>query len=190
MNRDVVSGLFHDFAFGCGNGTFARIEFALGQDPRLVPTQPHDGDARSAAFPQQDPTGRQNRRGCLRRISHAKDMQDERVEGKQKYTRARILDALATSRRSPVRGDRKILMTWFHSSLSRPSPGCHQIVMKRADTCPGIRSEQAMDYYRRFNFLFAAPAFDADDLEGMRFNQIVERSSVPASRSSRHAASR
>jgi ornithine decarboxylase/arginine decarboxylase len=46
--------------------------------------------------------------------------------------------------------------------------------MKRADTCPGIRSEQAMDYYRRFNFLFAAPAFDADDLEGMRFNQIVE----------------
>jgi ornithine decarboxylase len=30
-----------------------------------------------------------------------------------------------------------------------------------------------MDYYRRFNFLFAAPAFDADDLEGMRFNQIV-----------------
>jgi hypothetical protein len=37
----------------------------------------------------------------------------------------------------------------------------------------GIKSEQAMDYCRRF-FLFAAPAFDADDLEGMRFNQIVE----------------
>ena len=31
-----------------------------------------------------------------------------------------------------------------------------------------------MDYFRRFNFLFAAPAFDADDLEGMRFNQIIE----------------
>src|SRR3974377_1187687 len=31
-----------------------------------------------------------------------------------------------------------------------------------------------MDYFRRFNFLFAAPSFDADDLEGMRFNQIVE----------------
>ena len=31
-----------------------------------------------------------------------------------------------------------------------------------------------MDYFRRFNFLFAAPAFDADDLEGMRLNQIVE----------------
>ena len=30
-----------------------------------------------------------------------------------------------------------------------------------------------MDYFRRFNFLFAAPAFDADDLEGVRFNQIV-----------------
>jgi ornithine decarboxylase len=45
--------------------------------------------------------------------------------------------------------------------------------MKRADTCGLDRSEQAMDYYRRFNFLFAAPAFDADDLAGMRFNQIV-----------------
>ena len=31
-----------------------------------------------------------------------------------------------------------------------------------------------MDYFRRFTFLFAAPAFDADDLEGIRFNQIVE----------------
>ena len=30
-----------------------------------------------------------------------------------------------------------------------------------------------MDYFRRFTFLFAAPAFDADDLEGLRFNQIV-----------------
>jgi ornithine decarboxylase len=31
-----------------------------------------------------------------------------------------------------------------------------------------------MDYFRRFTFLFAAPAFDTDDLEGIRFNQIVE----------------
>jgi len=31
-----------------------------------------------------------------------------------------------------------------------------------------------MDYFRRFNFLFAAPAFDADDLDGIRFNQIIE----------------
>ncbi len=31
-----------------------------------------------------------------------------------------------------------------------------------------------MDYFRRFTFLFAAPTFDADDLEGVRFNQIVE----------------
>jgi ornithine decarboxylase/arginine decarboxylase len=31
-----------------------------------------------------------------------------------------------------------------------------------------------MDYFRRFTFLFAAPVFDADDLEGVRFNQIVE----------------
>ena len=31
-----------------------------------------------------------------------------------------------------------------------------------------------MDYFRRFTFLFAAPVFDADDLEGVRFNHIVE----------------
>lgn len=31
-----------------------------------------------------------------------------------------------------------------------------------------------MDYFKRFNFLFAAPMFDADDLEGVRFNQIIE----------------
>lgn len=30
-----------------------------------------------------------------------------------------------------------------------------------------------MDYFKRFNFLFAAPVFDADDLEGLRFNQII-----------------
>src|SRR3974390_3803402 len=30
-----------------------------------------------------------------------------------------------------------------------------------------------MDYFRRFTFLFAAPVFDADDLEGVRFNQII-----------------
>ncbi len=31
-----------------------------------------------------------------------------------------------------------------------------------------------MDYFKRFNFLFAAPVFDTDDLEGIRFNQIIE----------------
>ena len=30
-----------------------------------------------------------------------------------------------------------------------------------------------MDYFQRFNFLFAAPVFEADDLEGIRFNQII-----------------
>jgi ornithine decarboxylase len=30
-----------------------------------------------------------------------------------------------------------------------------------------------MDYFRRFTFLFSAPTFDVDDLEGIRFNQIV-----------------
>ncbi|CCE05308.1 ornithine decarboxylase [Bradyrhizobium sp. STM 3843] len=31
-----------------------------------------------------------------------------------------------------------------------------------------------MDYFRRFTFLFAAPVFEADDLAGVRFNQIIE----------------
>ncbi|WP_441241631.1 Orn/Lys/Arg decarboxylase N-terminal domain-containing protein [Tardiphaga sp. 768_D3_N2_1] len=31
-----------------------------------------------------------------------------------------------------------------------------------------------MDYFKRFNFLFAMPTFEADDLEGIRLNQIVE----------------
>ena len=30
-----------------------------------------------------------------------------------------------------------------------------------------------MDFFRRFTFLFSTPNFDADDLEGIRFNQIV-----------------
>src|ERR1700726_5055059 len=31
-----------------------------------------------------------------------------------------------------------------------------------------------MDYFRLFTFLFAAPVFDADDLAGVRFNQIID----------------
>src|ERR1700692_3869477 len=30
-----------------------------------------------------------------------------------------------------------------------------------------------MNYFQRFTFLFSAPNFDADDLEGMRVNQII-----------------
>ncbi|MGU9981183.1 Orn/Lys/Arg decarboxylase N-terminal domain-containing protein [Phreatobacter sp. HK31-P] len=32
-----------------------------------------------------------------------------------------------------------------------------------------------MDYFKRFNFLFATPAFDEQDLEGQRFHQIVDQ---------------
>lgn len=32
-----------------------------------------------------------------------------------------------------------------------------------------------MDYFKRFNFLFATPAFDEEDLEGQRFHQIVDQ---------------
>ena len=30
-----------------------------------------------------------------------------------------------------------------------------------------------MDFFQRFTFLFSAPNFDADDLEGLRVNQII-----------------
>ena len=39
-----------------------------------------------------------------------------------------------------------------------------------------------MNFFQRFTFLFSAPAFDADDLEGMRVNQIIRRSSEWASK--------
>src|SRR6202453_1267814 len=45
-----------------------------------------------------------------------------------------------------------------------------------------------MDYFRRFTFLFAAPVFDTDDLEGLRFNQIIteiERSGFEVVRASK-----
>src|SRR6478752_3648827 len=42
------------------------------------------------------------------------------------------------------------------------------------DLSVSAHSGHLMDYFKRFNFLFAAPVFDADDLEGVRFNQIIE----------------
>ena len=30
-----------------------------------------------------------------------------------------------------------------------------------------------MNFFQRFTFLFSAPVFDADDLEGMRVNEII-----------------
>ncbi len=39
-----------------------------------------------------------------------------------------------------------------------------------------------MDYFRRFTFLFATPAFDADDLEGVASTRSWTRSAAPASR--------
>src|SRR5271154_6542854 len=38
---------------------------------------------------------------------------------------------------------------------------------RRSDLVP------EMNYFQRFTFLFSAPTFDADDLEGLRFNQII-----------------
>jgi len=51
VNRNFVSGLFHDLSPGGGNRALARIELPLGQDPGLLPAQSHDGDARPAAYP-------------------------------------------------------------------------------------------------------------------------------------------
>src|SRR6202161_537823 len=49
-------------------------------------------------------------------------------------------------------------------------------------------SRTPMDYFRRFTFLFAAPVFDNDDLEGLRFSQItaeIERSGFEVVRARR-----
>lgn len=47
--------------------------------------------------------------------------------------------------------------------------------MEYADSWPPDPTWQTrMDYFRRFTFLFAAPVFEADDLAGVRFNQIIE----------------
>src|SRR5215467_1102842 len=51
VNRDPVSGLFHHLPPGSGNRLLAGIELAFWQDPGLVPSQSHDGDARSGTFP-------------------------------------------------------------------------------------------------------------------------------------------
>src|SRR6201989_1060110 len=42
------------------------------------------------------------------------------------------------------------------------------------DVSVSAHSGPAMDYFKRLNFLFAAPVCDADDLEGVRFNQIID----------------
>ena len=39
--------------------------------------------------------------------------------------------------------------------------------------CSTRRKILKMNFFQRFTFLFSAPAFDADDLEGMRLNQII-----------------
>jgi ornithine decarboxylase len=50
----------------------------------------------------------------------------------------------------------------------------HLVVTERANSFVQARIPRApMDYFRRFTFLFAAPVFDTDALEGLRFNQIV-----------------
>src|SRR5215471_14823941 len=51
---------------------------------------------------------------------------------------------------------------------------CHRILIEAPTySCLTFDPKARMDYFRRFTFLFAAPAFDANDLEGVRFNQIV-----------------
>ena len=37
-----------------------------------------------------------------------------------------------------------------------------------------------MNFFQRFTFLFSAPAFDAEDLEGMRVQQIITAIGKPA----------
>jgi ornithine decarboxylase/arginine decarboxylase len=46
--------------------------------------------------------------------------------------------------------------------------------MKVAETRGSSQGMDGMDYFRRFTFLFSTPSFEADDLEGVRFQQIIE----------------
>src|SRR5215470_17371614 len=51
VDRNLVSGFFQHLSSGGSKRALTGIELALWQDPRFVPAQSHDGDARSAAFP-------------------------------------------------------------------------------------------------------------------------------------------
>src|SRR5262245_18786704 len=51
VDRNLVSGLFQHLSSAGGKRRLTWIELALWQDPRLVPSQSDDRDARSAAFP-------------------------------------------------------------------------------------------------------------------------------------------
>src|SRR5215472_3959244 len=51
VDRNLVSGLFQHLSSGGSKRRLTWIELALWQDPRLVPSQSDDRDARSAAFP-------------------------------------------------------------------------------------------------------------------------------------------
>src|SRR5262249_55486567 len=51
VDRNLVSGFFQHLSSGGSKRVLTWIELALWQDPRLVPAQSHDCDARSAALP-------------------------------------------------------------------------------------------------------------------------------------------
>src|SRR5215813_10161771 len=51
VDRNLVSGLFQHLSSGGSKRGLTWIELALWQDPRLVPSQSDDRDARSGAFP-------------------------------------------------------------------------------------------------------------------------------------------
>ena len=46
--------------------------------------------------------------------------------------------------------------------------------MEVVETRGFTQGTDGMDYFRRFTFLFSTPSFEADDLEGVRFQQIIE----------------
>src|SRR5580700_8505556 len=65
--------------------------------------------------------------------------------------------------------------TWLRFLHRDRNPGSIVIQLSsNLRTAPLVRTGRHMDYFRRFTFLFAAPVFDADDLEGVRFNQIID----------------
>ena len=81
FDRNIIAGLFHHLAPGAGQSILAWLELAFRQHPRLILSQPDDGDQGGLAY--HDPTCGQNRRADFRRLFHAEAMPDLQMQIKR-----------------------------------------------------------------------------------------------------------
>src|ERR1019366_6552354 len=59
------------------------------------------------------------------------------------------------------------------SNRSPADPVRRRVSSPYPATSPTWRKIPAMNFFQRFTFLFSAPVFDTEDLEGMRVQQII-----------------